>query len=64
MVFSPLYGRIAPRSVRLDVRLFRSLRASAFRRAEQRISNALWRPPWDFLFLGYFMEVKTIHCEI
>ena len=37
MVFSPLYGRIAPRSVRADTPRFRSLRASAFWRAEQCI---------------------------
>ncbi len=52
-VFSPLYGRIAPRSVRWDTPRFRSLRTSAFWRAEQRTPNALWRTLWDsFLFFG------------
>ena len=43
-VFSPQHGRIAPRSVRLDAPRCRSLRASAFRRAEQRAFDSLWRP--------------------
>ncbi len=50
-VFSPLYGRIAPRSVRLDAHKFKSIRLSSFQRAEQReeMISPIWRPPHHYL---------------
>ena len=59
-VFSPLYGRIAPRSVRLNKHKFRSLRASAFRRAEQRPPNALWRTLCNSLSYLQILKAKLI----
>ncbi len=58
-MFSPQHGRIAPRSVRSDTLTFRSLRASAFQRAEQRELNHSGVPFVIRLFFIVFFSFTT-----